>query len=52
MKIGLIIGTKEPEVVWNAFRFAVTSQKASHETKVFLINKGVEINEMAGESTT
>ncbi len=43
MKIGIVIGTNEPEVVWNAFRLGNTSLKANHEVKVFLINKGVEI---------
>ena len=49
MKIGIIISTNEPEVVWNAFRFGVTSLKASHEVKVFLINKGVELEDIKDE---
>ena len=49
MKIGIVIGTNEPEVVWNAFRFGSTSLKANHEVKVFLINKGVEIGEIKDE---
>ncbi len=49
MKIGIVIGTTEPEAVWNAFRFAVTALKADHEVKAFLINKGVEIEEIADE---
>ena len=49
MKLGIIISTNEPEVVWNAFRFGVTSLKANHEVKVFLINKGVEIEEIKDE---
>ena len=49
MKLGIIISTNEPEVVWNAFRFGVTSLKANHEVKVFLINKGVEIEEIKNE---
>ena len=43
MKIGIVIGTDEAEVVWNAFRFGNVSLKANHKVKVFLINKGVEI---------
>ena len=42
MKIGIFIGTNEPEIVWNSFRFGVTSLKANHEVQIFLINKGVE----------
>ena len=49
MKIGIVIGTNEPEIVWNAFRFAVTALKANHEVKAFLMNKGVEIEEIADE---
>ena len=49
MKIGIVIGTNEPEVVCNAFKFGVTSLKANHEVKVFLINKGVEIEDIKDE---
>jgi len=49
MKIGIIIGTNEAEIVWNAFRFGNTSLKANHEVKVFLINKGVEIEDIKDE---
>ena len=40
MKIGIVLGTKEPEKAWNAFRFGVTALKARHGAKVFLINAG------------
>ena len=49
MKIGVIISTNEPEVVWNAFRFGNTSLKANHKVKVFLINRGVEIENVKDE---
>ena len=49
MKIGIIISTNEPEVVWNAFRFGVTSLKVKHKVKVFLVNKGVEVEEIKNE---
>jgi len=49
LKIGIVIGTNEPEVVWNAFRFGNTSLKANHEVKVFLINNGVEIEDIKDE---
>ena len=49
MKIGIVIGTNEPEIVWNAFRFGVTSLKANHEVRIFLMNKGVEIEEINDE---
>ena len=44
--IGIIIGTNEPEVVWNAFRFGNTALKESHQVKVFLMNKGVEMEDI------
>ncbi len=49
MKIGIVISTNEAEVVWNAFRFGVTSLKANHEARVFLINRGVEIEDIKDE---
>ena len=42
MKIGIIIETREPEKAWNAFRFAVTARKQSHDVKVFLMGEAVE----------
>ncbi|MBS3122370.1 DsrE family protein [Candidatus Woesearchaeota archaeon] len=46
MKIGIIIATNEPEVVWNAFRFGLISLTSNHTVKVFLINKGVEVEDI------
>ncbi len=43
MKIGVVISTNEAEVVWNTFRFGNTSLNSNHEVSIFLINKGVEI---------
>ncbi len=49
MKFGIVLGTKKPEPAWNAFRFGITSLKANHEVKVFLINEGVEIEDTKDE---
>ncbi|MDD1684897.1 MAG: DsrE family protein [Methanoregula sp.] len=46
MKIGIILGTNEPEVMWNAFRFGVRALTANHTVKVFLLNSGVELEEI------
>jgi len=46
MKIGIIVGTNEPEVVWNAFRFGVRALTANHTVRVFLMNSGVELEEI------
>ncbi len=42
MKIGMVISTNEPEVVWNAFRYGVKAIENKHSVKVFLLAKGVE----------
>ncbi|HNV96338.1 MAG TPA: DsrE family protein [Bacteroidales bacterium] len=49
MKIGIIIETKEYEKAWNAFRFAVTAKKQSHEVKVFLMGEAVECEGLTHE---
>ena len=49
MKLGIVISTNEPEVSWNAFRFGNTSLKANHVVKVFLINGGIEVEDIHDE---
>ena len=46
MKIGIVISTNEPEVVWNAFRFGVTALISNHDVKIFLLGKGVECEDI------
>ncbi|WP_321505050.1 DsrE family protein [uncultured Methanoregula sp.] len=46
MKIGIVIGTNEPEVVWNAFRFGIRALATNHAVNVFLMNSGVELEEI------
>ena len=43
MKIGLIISNTDPELVWNALRFANTAILERHQVKIFLLGAGVEI---------
>jgi len=43
MKIGIIIGTNDPEQAWNAVRFANASINKGHQSKIFLMSAGVEI---------
>jgi uncharacterized protein involved in oxidation of intracellular sulfur len=52
MKIGIIINTNEPETVWNAFRFGVTSLLMEHGVKVFLLGKGVESESLSTKKLT
>ncbi len=49
MKIGIVLSSRVEEVVWNAFRFGVLALKSGHEVKTFLINTGVELEEISSE---
>ena len=49
MKIGIVVSTNDPEEVWNAFRFGNVALKANHNVKVFLVNKGVEAEDIKSE---
>ncbi|MBI3112843.1 MAG: DsrE family protein [Ignavibacteriales bacterium] len=43
MKFGIIIETNDPEKAWNGVRFGNAALKQGHETKIFLMSAGVEI---------
>jgi sulfur relay (sulfurtransferase) complex TusBCD TusD component (DsrE family) len=43
MKIGIIISNTDPEIVWNALRFANTAVSDKHQVEIFLLGQGVEI---------
>jgi len=49
MKIGVVISTNEPELVWNAFRYGVKVIENGHTAKVFLLGRGVEAEEIIDE---
>ena len=49
MKIGVVVSTNDPEEVWSAFRFATVALKANHSVKVFLVNKGVEAEDIRSQ---
>lgn len=50
MKMGLIISSNtDPEVVWNALRFANTAILEGHQVKIFLLGAGVEIEGIRSE---
>lgn len=42
MKLGIIVYSKDPETVWNAFRFANTARIYDDDVAVFLLGAGVE----------
>ena len=43
MKIGIILNTNDAETCWNCFRFGNEALKSNHSIKIFLLGKGVEI---------
>lgn len=49
MDLGLIIETKEPERVWNAFRLANTALEEGRTVGAFLLGEGVEAPDMDAE---
>lgn len=46
MKIGAVVSTNEPELVWNAFRYGVMAIANGHSVKIFLLGKGVEAQDI------
>ena len=49
MKIGVIITNTDPELVWNALRFANTAILEEHYVKIFLLGAGIEIESIKSE---
>jgi len=49
MKIGIVLNSSDPETAWNAFRFGVTSLINEHKVRIFLLGRGVEIEEINDE---
>ncbi|MDP8889276.1 MAG: DsrE family protein [Thermoproteota archaeon] len=49
MKIGIIISNTDPELVWNALRFANIAILGGHQVKIFLLGVGVEIEGIKSE---
>ncbi|OHE81100.1 MAG: sulfur reduction protein DsrE [Verrucomicrobia bacterium GWF2_62_7] len=46
MKLGIIISQTEPETVFNALRLANYSLKQGDTVKIFLVGKGVELDQI------
>ena len=49
MKIGIVLSTNDPEEVWNAFRLGNVALKENHAVRVFLVNKGVEAEDIKSD---
>jgi uncharacterized protein involved in oxidation of intracellular sulfur len=50
LKIGIVVSTNDPEEVWNAFRFGNVALKENHAVRVFLVNKGVEAEDIRSQT--
>ena len=44
-----MLSTNDPEEVWNAFRFGNVALIENHQVRVFLVNKGVEAEDIRSE---
>lgn len=44
MRMGIIVYSSEPEVVWNALRLANCALLNKDSVEIFLLGKGVDIN--------
>lgn len=49
MRINLVIESNDPEIVWNAFRFANTALDSGHDVETFLLGDGVEAPDLEHE---
>ncbi|HLN44848.1 MAG TPA: DsrE family protein [Candidatus Sulfotelmatobacter sp.] len=49
MNIGIVVSTNDPEEVWNAFRFGNVALGKNHIVRVFLVNNGVEVEDIKSE---
>jgi uncharacterized protein involved in oxidation of intracellular sulfur len=47
MKLGIIISQTEPETVFNALRLANYSLKQGDAVRIFLVGKGVELDQIS-----
>ena len=49
MKLGIILNSNHPETAWNALRLGNEALAGGHETSVFLLGSGVEIENIKHE---
>lgn len=49
MKLGIVISTNEPETVFNGLRLANYALGQEDEVRVFLLGKGVELDQIEDE---
>src|SRR3989344_9497434 len=46
MRVGIILNTTDAETCWNCFRFGNEAIKGDHAVNVFLLGKGVEVEDV------
>jgi uncharacterized protein involved in oxidation of intracellular sulfur len=49
MKLGIVIYSVDPEIVWNAFRLAILAQGKGDAVDIFLLAQGVEVPTLSSE---
>lgn len=49
MKLGIILNTSHTETAWNALRLGNEALEGGHESNVFLLGSGVEIENIKDE---
>lgn len=49
MKLGLVVHSDNDEIVWNGFRLANFSLNKGDTVKVFLLARGVEVEQLSNE---
>ncbi len=49
MKFGIIVNTNHPETAWNALRLGNETLTGDHETTIFLLGSGVEMENIKHE---
>ena len=50
MKLGINLNTNDPETAWNALRLGNEALAGGHDTSVFLLGSGVEIENIRHEN--
>jgi len=46
MKLGIILTTKDYEMIWNALRVATEAKNRNHEVRVFLMGAAVDLENL------
>ena len=49
MKLGIILNTNDPETAWNVLRLGNEALAGGHETSMFLLGSGVELENIKND---